>query len=211
MKTAQQPSQPTDLLVLERSLLARGFERIAGIDEAGRGPLAGPVVAAACLLDPENPIAGLDDSKRLTPKKRAHLYEQIVDRALAFSVALVEAQDIDRINIARATRQAMATAVRQLPIQPDYLLVDAVKLEELSIPYEALIKGDARSASIAAASILAKVTRDTLMVAYDSLYPAYGFARHKGYGTQAHYEQLLRAGPCPIHRQSFLKTLDRHR
>ncbi len=188
-----------------------GCVRIAGIDEAGRGPLAGPVTAAACVLDPGRPILGLDDSKKLSPCRREILYRQITDLAAGWSVASVSARDIDRLGILEATRMAMKTAVSGLPRRPDRLLVDAVDLSDTGIACLAILHGDARSVSIAAASILAKVTRDRYMDGLHLQYPGYGFDRHRGYGTREHYEALFRLGPCPEHRDSFLKTLDRHR
>ncbi len=208
----KRPVQDHDasMLLFEQSAGQAGYRLIAGVDEAGRGPLAGPVAAEACILDPDNPIKGLDDSKKLTPAKRKALYEQITRRAVSFYVSLIEPDIIDQINILQATKTAMRQAINGLSVKPDFVLIDAVSLENLPVPSQSIVHGDARSASIAAASILAKVTRDTLMEAYDSLYPAYGFARHKGYGTRFHYQQLLREGPCPIHRLSFLRTLEDH-
>ena len=183
---------------------------VAGIDEAGRGPLAGPVVAAACILDPAVPILGLDDSKKLTEKKREALFVEIQEKALAYAVVRVEADRIDTVNILNATKEAMLECVSRLSASgftPDVLLIDAVKLEGVSMPVEAIIKGDAKSNSIAAASVLAKVTRDHIMVDYDSEFPGYGFAKHKGYGTKDHYAAIREQGMCPIHRRSFLKVI----
>lgn len=201
-------SQRYDLLNQYENLAsAQGLRHIAGVDEAGRGPLAGPVSAAAVILDPIRPIYGLNDSKKLSEAKREFLYKEIIEHALAYSVVLIDAQTIDQINILQATKQAMLKAISSLSIQPDYLLLDAVKLEQQPIPFQAIIKGDALSNSIAAASIIAKVTRDHLMQEYDLLYPEYGFAQHKGYGTALHYEALKLHGITPIHRLSFLKNL----
>lgn len=184
---------------------------IAGIDEAGRGPLAGPVVAGACILDPEKPILGLDDSKKLSAKKRDMLYDEIIKNALAYSVCRVEADVIDEINILEATKRAMRTCVTELTLKgfaPEVLLVDAVKLQGTDVDVvEPIIKGDAKSNSIAAASILAKVTRDRIMEEYDSVYEGYGFGGHKGYGTAAHYAAIREHGMTPIHRRSFLKVI----
>ena len=199
------------MLLFERQAWLEGFVCLTGLDEAGRGPLAGPVAAAACILDPDRPVYGLNDSKKLSAAVRDTLYDQIRTHALDWSVSLVDAATIDRINILEATCQAMRQAVAGLKRQPDLLLVDAVKLGGLPMAVRPIVRGDAQSVSIAAASILAKVTRDRLMLAYDRQYPAYGFASHKGYGTRAHYDALLSHGPCPLHRLSFLKNLDTHR
>ncbi len=176
--------------------------RIAGVDEAGRGALFGPVVAAAVMLNPRRRIVGLDDSKRLPAARREILADRIKQHAIAWAVAVVEADRIDAWNIYQASRQAMAEAVRRLAVQPDYLLVDALTLE-LPVEQRSLIHGDARSVSIAAASILAKVTRDALMVEWDARYPQYGLARNKGYSTPDHLAALRRHGPTPLHRFSF--------
>ncbi len=191
----------------EEAAYSSGLLYVAGVDEAGRGPLAGPVSAAAVILDPEHPILGLNDSKKLSETKREMLYEQIIIHAHAYAVVLIDAPTIDRINILQATKQAMREAVSQLAIQPQLLLVDAVKLDRQPVPVQAIIKGDALSNSIAAASILAKVTRDRLMVQYDLEFPDYGFAQHKGYGTAVHYAAIAAQGITPIHRISFLKNI----
>ena len=199
-----------ELSVYEEKYLSSGCSLIAGIDEAGRGPLAGPVVAAACILDPAVSILGLDDSKKLTEKKREALFTEIKEKALAYAVVRVEADRIDDINILNATKEAMRECVSKLTAsghKPDILLIDAVKLEGVSMPVEAIIKGDAKSNSIAAASVLAKVTRDHIMTEYDSVYPGYGFAKHKGYGTKDHYAAIREQGMSPIHRRSFLKVI----
>ncbi len=186
----------------------RGARLIAGIDEAGRGPLAGPVVAAAVILDPDDVIDGVNDSKKLTARRREVLFSEIQARALAVGVGIVSHQVIDEINIYQATLRAMAQAVECLPaaadgLSPDHLLVDAMTIPGMLVSQQGIIKGDAKSASIAAASIIAKVTRDRLMVHYDTIYPGYGFAGHKGYPTVAHKEAVRRLGPCPIHRTTF--------
>ncbi|MBR0482120.1 MAG: ribonuclease HII [Firmicutes bacterium] len=188
----------------ERPLWATGMKYIAGIDEVGRGPLAGPVVTAAVILPEDFDVLGVDDSKKLSPKKREELYELIMEKAIAVSIGRREPEDIDRINILEATKEAMADAVMGLPVKPDHLLIDAVKLSGLKIPQTSIIKGDARSVSIAAASIIAKVTRDREMIEMDEKYPGYSFASNKGYGTKAHYDGLSKLGPCPIHRKTFL-------
>lgn len=190
----------------EQEARSAGFSRIAGIDEAGRGPLAGPVVAACCILDPAAPILGVNDSKKLTAAKRDRLFDEITKRALGYAIALVGPDEIDRINILQATMKAMRLAVSGLSLPPALLLIDAVDLKGTGIPVRAIIKGDTLSVSIAAASILAKVTRDRLMDDYDTQYPGYGFIHHKGYGTPEHYDALDRLGLTPIHRRSFLKN-----
>ncbi|CAH0122134.1 Ribonuclease HII [Paenibacillus sp. CECT 9249] len=196
-----------DMLQFERQCREEGYAHIAGIDEVGRGCLFGDVVAAAVILPPGLEIEGIDDSKKLTDKKREALYDIIIERAAAFSVARVDAATIDRINIKQAARLAMKYAVQGLEVAPDYLLVDAEKIDS-DIPQMPIIKGDARSQSIAAASIVAKVTRDRLCTdQWDAMYPEYGIAIHKGYATKFHREQLLIHGPSPLHRQSFLKNL----
>lgn len=180
---------------------------ICGIDEAGRGPLAGPVAAAAVILPKDCEILYLNDSKKLSPKRREELYDEILEKAVAAGSGLAEASRIDEINILQATYEAMRLAVGKLGIVPEVLLNDAVTIPGLDLEQVPIIKGDARSVSIAAASILAKVTRDRLMTEYDSMYPQYGFAEHKGYGTAAHIEALKTYGPCPIHRNTFIKGI----
>lgn len=193
----------------ELKAASEGYFFIAGIDEAGRGPLAGPVVAAACILDPEKPVYGVDDSKKLSPLRRAVLYDEIVSAALAYSIIRIEHDEIDVINILNATKKAMRLCVSELAssIKPDILLIDAVNLEGTGIRVEPIIKGDTLSVSIAAASILAKTARDRIMEEYSLIYPQYGFALHKGYGTSAHYAAINNYGISPIHRKSFLKGL----
>jgi len=186
---------------LERELRSRGFRAVAGIDEAGRGSLFGPVFAAAVVLSEERPIRGLNDSKLLKPERREVLAERIRERA-AWAVSAVDAATIDAVNIYQASRMAMRLAVGQLNPPPDFLLVDAVPLE-LNLPQRPLIKGDARCHAIAAASILAKTARDACMRAWDAVFPAYGLASHKGYGTPEHYRALEELGPTPLHRLSF--------
>jgi ribonuclease HII len=186
----------------ERAARKLGWTRIAGLDEVGRGALFGPVVAAAVILNPKRRIVGLDDSKQLTAERRELLAERIRDHALAWAVAEVDASRIDAWNIYQASRQAMSAAVAQLTLTPDYLLIDALELDVL-IEQKSLIKGDARSVSIAAASILAKTHRDARMEEWDAVYPQYGLARHKGYATPDHLEALRQHGPSPLHRYSF--------
>ena len=191
------------LLTRERELWASGLTRVAGVDEAGVGPLAGPVVAAAGIFPEGCGLPGVDDSKKLTPEKRATLALSIRENALAFSVALVTPEEIDRINVYQATLAAMGRAVDGLAIKPQYVLVDARRIPGCDLPQEAIIRGDAQCHAIAAASILAKTTRDALMRRYDDEFPGYGFADHKGYPTEAHREAIRRLGPCAIHRLSF--------
>ena len=181
-----------------------GVTRLAGIDEAGRGPLAGPVVAAAVIIGPERRIKGLADSKLLTAEQREALFHVISERAVAIGVGIVDHQTIDRINILQATRLAMTEAVARLAVEPDLVITDFVALRELTCPQRNLVDGDARCASVAAASIIAKVTRDRLMLEADRNFPEYGFARHKGYATPDHLAALDAHGPCPLHRRSFI-------
>ena len=188
----------------ENDLRSQGCKYICGVDEVGRGPLAGPVVTAAVILPEDFNILGVDDSKKLTPKKRDELFDQIKEAAICWAIGRREPDVIDDINILNATKAAMLDAIMSLEIQPDHVLIDAVHLKDLTIPQTSIIKGDANSVSIAAASILAKVTRDREMVEMDEIYPGYAFAANKGYGTKAHYEGLAKLGPCPIHRRSFL-------
>lgn len=195
------------MLEYEKRAQAAGARLIAGMDEAGRGPLAGPVVAAAVILDPEKPVYGVDDSKKLSPKRRAALKLEIEEKAIAIGVGIVDVETIDRINILEATKLAMKKAVAALEPQPELLLIDAVQLKDLAIPQQAIIKGDALSVSIAAASIIAKETRDDMLRAYEELYPEYGFAAHKGYGTRQHMEAIRQYGPLPVHRRTFLKNI----
>ncbi|PYM20727.1 MAG: ribonuclease HII [Candidatus Rokuibacteriota bacterium] len=180
-----------------------GVSRIAGVDEAGRGPLAGPVVAAAVIVDPARRIRGVADSKVLTPERRAELYDVIYARALAVGVAIVDHETIDRINILEATRVAMRQALAALSIPPELVITDYIPGLALACPQRNLVDGDARCASVAAASIVAKVTRDRLMLEADTKFPEYGFARHKGYATPEHLAALDRLGPCPLHRRTF--------
>lgn len=194
-----------DLWSIERQCFEGGLEIVCGVDEAGRGPLAGPVCAAAVILPKEFHIPGLNDSKKLTDKKRRELYYVIVEHAISYGIAFSDEKEIDEINILQATFLAMERAVSQLTVRPDIVLVDGNREPRLGVPVETVVKGDSLSASIAAASILAKVTRDRLMEELDEKYPSYGFAVHKGYGTKRHYEALTAEGPCPIHRMTFLK------
>ena len=219
-----------ELKEIEGALHEKGILYVAGVDEAGRGPLAGPVVAAAAVLPPDFGVLGVDDSKKLTPKKRAALYDEITEKALAYGVGIVDNKRIDEINILEAAKEAMQIAVEKAEkmlaeridaglLPPDgnapsggigHVLFDAMKIDSVKIPQESLIKGDARALCIAAASIIAKVTRDRMMEDYAKQYPDYGFESNMGYGTAAHYEGIRKAGISPIHRMSFLKNLDEH-
>lgn len=193
-----------ELFAYEREYEA--YAHICGIDEVGRGPLAGPVVACAVILPKDCDILYINDSKKLSEKKREALYEEIMVKAEAVGIGIVGPERIDEINILQATYEAMREAISKLDIQPDLLLNDAVKIPGVDIPQVSIIKGDAKSASIGAASIVAKVTRDRMMVEYDSIFPEYGFAGNKGYGTAVHIEALKQHGPTPIHRRSFIKN-----
>ena len=197
-----------DWYAYEKRAGEQGFSAVCGIDEAGRGPLAGPVCAAAVILPPDCDIPGLNDSKKLSEKKREALFPVIQEKALAFGIGWATAEEIDRVNILQATFLAMARAVEALPTPADYALVDGNRMPPLAIPGEAIVKGDATSASIAAASILAKVSRDRLLRRLDEEHPEYGFAKHKGYGTKAHYEAIRKYGLLPEHRRGFLKNLE---
>ena len=198
---------------IKRTELMKEFDReykicgtVCGIDEAGRGPLCGPVVAAAVILPDEYNILYINDSKKLSETKRKEVYKEIDKYAVAYGVGIVSPERIDEINILQATYEAMRTAIHKLSVTPDILLNDAVTIPMVDIKQVPIIKGDAKSQSIAAASIVAKVTRDHLMEEYDKLYPEYGFAKHKGYGTAAHIKAIKEYGPCPIHRRTFIKN-----
>lgn len=206
-KKAAVLTENLDWFAWERRAQEQGLGPVCGIDEAGRGPLAGPVCAAAVILPLDCHINGLNDSKKLTEKKREALFPLIQEKALAWGIGWASAEEIDAINILQATFLAMKRAVEQLSVQPGWALVDGNRMPPLDIPGETVVKGDAQCASIAAASILAKVSRDRLLEEWDTLYPEYGFAKHKGYGTKAHYDAILRHGVLPIHRKSFLKNL----
>ncbi|SIO12098.1 RNase HII [Carnobacterium alterfunditum] len=191
-----------EMLQIEHYFWGKGTQYIAGIDEVGRGPLAGPVVAAAVILPIDFAVLGINDSKQLSSAKRESLFDQIQESAIAIGVGIKDHQVVDEVNIYQATKLAMIEAVQQLPKQPEQLLIDAMHLP-VSIPQESFIKGDAKSLSIAAASIIAKVTRDRMMADYDELYPGYGFSKNAGYGTKVHLEGLQKHGACPIHRKTF--------
>ena len=198
-----------DNLKFEREEETKGNFLIAGMDEVGRGPLAGPVCVACVIMPLDDVIEGIDDSKKLSEKKRDALFEKIKEKAIAYSIEMVDEQTIDKINILEATKLCMKKAVEKLEIKPDVVLVDAIKSLDVTVPIRGIIKGDALSYSIGCASILAKVTRDRLMVELAKEYPEYGFEKHKGYGTKVHIEALKEYGPCVYHRLSFLKFLEK--
>ena len=195
----------SDLWNYEHICYDEGFEIVCGIDEAGRGPLAGPVCAAAVVLPRDLEIEGLNDSKKLSDKRRRVLFDEITAQAVTYGIAFATEQEIDEINILQATFLAMRRALAQLSIQPSIALIDGNRETDFGLPVRTIVKGDSLSANISAASILAKVTRDDFMLEQAKLYPEYGFDIHKGYGTKAHYEALRKYGPCPIHRRTFLK------
>ncbi|MGA7828407.1 MAG: ribonuclease HII [Geobacteraceae bacterium] len=194
---------PRDLFAFEKRAMSRGYSVIAGVDEAGRGALAGPVVAAAVILSPQGDYAGIDDSKKLTPRKREILFDHIMSQAVAVGIGYGDSVLVDTINILQATLQAMTDAVHSLSVVPDFLLIDGISSPHLDIPAQTIKKGDSASVSIASASIIAKVTRDRLMVALGEKYPEYGFPIHKGYGSPIHLASIASFGPCPFHRMTF--------
>lgn len=195
-----------ELMEYEQLYKDKGYKLIAGVDEVGRGPLAGPVATACVIMDLDDLVEGVNDSKKLSEKKREELFDAIIDHAIAYKISYRSPEDIDKYNILEATKMCMKDSINGLNIKPDLVLVDAVKLDGLEIEQCAIIKGDAKSYSIACASILAKVARDRLMVELDSVYKGYNFKKHKGYGTKEHIENLKALGPCEIHRQSFIKN-----
>ena len=196
-----------DMWSIESRHFADGIKLICGVDEAGRGPLAGPVCAAAVILPPHVDIPGLNDSKKLTDKRRRELFPIIKEQAIAYGIGLASHEEIDRINILQATYLAMERALAQLEVEPELALIDGNRAKDFGLPVETVVKGDSLSASIAAASILAKVTRDRLMLELDEKYPQYEFKKHKGYGTALHMDLIRKYGPCDCHRPSFLKKL----
>ena len=198
-----------DWLEFEKEAIAKGYKAVCGVDEAGRGPLAGPVCAAAVILPEGVIIDGVNDSKKLSEKKREALFDVIREQSLAYSIAYATVDEIEEINILNATMLAMKRAVEGLSVKADYAMIDGNRLPKLAIDSECIVKGDAKSMSIACASILAKVSRDRLLYKYAEEYPMYGFDKHKGYGTAAHRESILKYGPCPYHRKSFLKKLNK--
>ena len=204
---AKEQERLEKLKEIEEDLHSKGFNKICGIDEAGRGPLAGPVVVSAVVMPNDSMIEGVNDSKKVSEKKREKLYDEITSNAIAWGVAIIDQKEIDDINILNATKKGLTEALMQLSEKPDIILVDALTgIDTLGIPYQSIIKGDAKSYSIAAASIIAKVTRDRIMRQWDEIYPEYGFEKHKGYGTKAHIEVIKNNGICPIHRKSFVKN-----
>ena len=197
----------TNLKSMEKELYDKGFEYICGIDEAGRGPLAGPVVVAGVIMPKDSMIEGVNDSKKVSEKKREKLYDVILEEAISYSVAVIGQDVIDEINILNATKQGVTKVVEELAVKPNLILVDALThINTKGIPYDSIIKGDAKCYNIAAASIIAKVTRDRIMREWDEIYPQYGFINHKGYGTAKHIEAIKEYGPCPIHRKTFIKN-----
>lgn len=198
----------TKLKEIENEIYNSGIETICGIDEAGRGPLAGPVVVAAVIMPKDSMIEGVNDSKKVSEKKRETLYEQIINEAIAYGVGIIDQKEIDEINILNATKKGLTTAIKELKVKPQRILVDALTgIDTLGIPYTSIIKGDAKAYSIAAASIIAKVTRDRIMRQWDEIYPEYGFEKHKGYGTKMHIDAIKEYGLCPLHRLSFVKNI----
>ena len=197
-----------NLKEFENNLHSTGLKYIAGIDEAGRGPLAGPVVVGIAIMKPDSFIEGVNDSKKLSEKKREQLYEQIISEAIDWTVGIVDQKEIDEINILNATKKALHMAISNLKVKPDRILVDALEhIDTYGIPYTSIIKGDAKIYSISVASIIAKVTRDRIMQEYDEIYPEYGFSGHKGYGTAKHIQAIKEYGPCSLHRKTFIKKL----
>lgn len=203
----QELERLTKLKEIEKDLHNKGFKYICGIDEAGRGPLAGPVVIASAIMPEDSMIEGVNDSKKVSEKKREILYDKIIEEAISWQVSIIDEKEIDKINILNATKEGLTDTIKGLQTKPDLIVVDALEhINTCGIPYESIIKGDAKCYSISAASIIAKVTRDRIMRQWDEVYPQYGFAKHKGYGTKAHIEAIKEYGLCPIHRRSFTKN-----
>lgn len=203
----QEIARLQQLKQIEHGFYHENIEYIAGIDEAGRGPLAGPVVVASVIMPKDSMIEGVNDSKKVSEKKREAIYEQIIEEAISYGVGIVGQEEIDRINILNATKKALTMSLQELEVKPELILVDALeKIDTLQIPYQSIIKGDAKAYSIAVASIIAKVTRDRIMRQWDEVYPQFGFSGHKGYGTKAHIEAIKEYGICPLHRKSFVKN-----
>ena len=191
----------------ENELRNKGYKYICGIDEAGRGPLAGPVVVASVIMPENSMIEGINDSKKVSEKKREKLYDLILEEAISYGVGIIGQDEIDEINILNATKKGLTVSLKELTQKPDLIIVDALtNIDTLGTPYESIIKGDAKCYSISAASIIAKVTRDRIMREWDKIYPQYGFAQHKGYGTSAHISSIKEYGPCPLHRKTFIKN-----
>jgi len=198
----------TEMKKMEEELYEKGIKLIGGIDEAGRGPLAGPVVVACAVMPQDSMIEGVNDSKKISEKKREKLYEEIVENAISYEVGIIDQNTIDDINILNATKLGLTTAVKSLNVKPEIILVDALtNIDTCGIPYQSIVKGDAKCYSIACASIIAKVTRDRIMRQWDEIFPQYGFEKHKGYGTAAHMQAIREYGLCPLHRHSFVKNI----
>ena len=196
-----------ELKKIDKEFFDKGVKYIAGIDEAGRGPLAGPVVVASVILPQDSMIEGINDSKKVSEAKREKLYDIIINEAISYGVGIIYQDEIDEINILQATKKGLTEAIKQMEIKPNIIMVDALSgIDTLGIPYKSIIKGDAKCYSIAAASIIAKVTRDRIMREWDKVYPEYGFGSHKGYGTAKHIAAIREFGPCPIHRKTFIKN-----
>ena len=194
-----------ELKKIDKEFFDKGLKYIAGIDEAGRGPLAGPVVVASVILPQDSMIEGINDSKKVSEAKREKLYDLIINEAISYGIGIIYQDEIDEINILQATKKGLTEAIKQMEIKPNIIMVDALSgIDTLGIPYKSIIKGDAKCYSVAAASIVAKVTRDRIMREWDKIYPEYGFASHKGYGTAKHITAIKEFGPCPIHRRSFI-------
>lgn len=210
-RIAKQKERLAEMKVPEAELRAEGYRYVAGVDEVGRGPLAGPVVAAAVVLPEDFDVLGVDDSKKISEKRREELFEIIKERAVAYGIGMADEKVIDEINILQATKLAMRRALDELAQklggQPDFVLFDAMQIDEVQVPQRSVIKGDAKCLCIAAASIIAKVTRDRMMCEYAKEFPGYAFEKNKGYGTKAHYEGLRELGPCTLHRTTFLKNM----
>lgn len=204
---AEELERVLNMYEIENEYHKNGYVNIAGIDEAGRGSLAGPVYAAAVILDSGTVIKGLNDSKKLSEKRREEIFDEIIEKAVSYNIFSVDEKVIDEINILEATYKAMGGAVEGLEVVPDFVLIDGNRIKGIELPHETVVKGDLKCASIAAASILAKVSRDRFMIKAAGKYPQYGFEKHKGYGTAAHNEAILKYGPCPIHRRTFLRKL----
>ncbi len=201
----QELNRLKNMLEIEDKLYSEGYNFVCGVDEAGRGPLCGPVVAAAVILPKDEYIEGVNDSKKLTEKKREKLYDDIMKKAVAVSIGISDVDVIEKVNILNATKLAMKQAIEKLSIKPDYVLIDGNQMIDINIKAETVVSGDAKSESIAAASIIAKVTRDRMLIEFDKKYPEYGFAKHKGYGTKSHIEAIQKYGLTDIHRPSFCK------
>lgn len=194
-----------ELKKIDKEFFDKGVKYIAGIDEAGRGPLAGPVVVASVILPQDSMIEGINDSKKVSEAKREKLYDLIINEAISYGIGIIYQDEIDEINILQATKKGLTEAIKQMEVKPNIIMVDALSgIDTLGIPYKSIIKGDAKCYSVAAASIVAKVTRDRIMREWDKIYPEYGFASHKGYGTAKHIATIKEFGPCPIHRRSFI-------